>query len=84
MPDMIVKPHDKGTFLVSSHTGNGDWYLVDMHDESRPEGRCTCDDYLIRIDCLLNKKELPERFTCKHIRRVVDFAFDHLARSSST
>jgi hypothetical protein len=83
MPDMVVHPHDKGTFLVSSQTGNGNWYLVDMRDESRPEGRCNCDDYMIRIDSALNKKELPERFTCKHIRRCVDFALDHLARSSS-
>ncbi|TSA41004.1 MAG: hypothetical protein D4R57_01155 [Verrucomicrobiales bacterium] len=73
MHDMVVKPHDKGTFLVSSQTGNGDFYLVDLLDDARPYGRCTCTDFLIRVDAPLNHGNTPEKFQCKHVKTVIKF-----------
>jgi len=79
---MKILPYDPNTFLVSSQSDNGDWYLVDLDDAERPLGRCTCDDYIIRIDCPLNKMETPPRLTCKHVRFVLRF-LDRLARATA-
>lgn len=84
MKGMIVQPHDKGTFLVSSQTGNGDFYMVDLLDEERPEGRCQCHHFQIRIDAPLRHGEKLEKVTCKHIEIVKKYLIRKLLADMKT
>ncbi len=72
IPPLGVRRYGRETFLVRSEVPARDHcYLVELPNPEHPFGQCDCKDHAIRITAPLNRGEEPERWTCKHQRRVL-------------
>ena len=59
------------SFYVWSETRPETVYVVELDNRQFPRGRCSCDDFQIRVEPFVRRGEIPERWVCKHIEATI-------------
>lgn len=53
-------------------------HICDFTEEQFPHGRCSCEDFQIRVESYLVRGQEPEKRRCWHLRRCLAFMAWHL------
>jgi hypothetical protein len=85
---MKPRPYDSPTrYLMDSETNKGEVHLIDLTANDNI-GECSCQHYTLKIQPEMESNEAgrksdPDRYRCKHIKRVREYLFNHVLNSFS-